>query len=100
MELSASKSAILIQEPASSEWGKQADSLSQALNQLAADPSTKNLLLAQALCDRSALNFKMDATASTAATLSSPGMGQPFLQRLSVIALWGADTCNWVFDAM
>jgi uncharacterized lipoprotein YddW (UPF0748 family) len=38
---------VLIQEPASAEWGKQADALSQALNQLAADPSMKNLLLAQ-----------------------------------------------------
>jgi uncharacterized lipoprotein YddW (UPF0748 family) len=39
---------ILIREPALSEWGKQADTLSQALNQLAAEPSMKNLLSAQA----------------------------------------------------
>lgn len=38
---------ILIQEPASAEWGKQADALSVSLNQLAAEPSKKNLLLAQ-----------------------------------------------------
>jgi hypothetical protein len=38
---------VFIQEPASAEWGKQADALSQALNQLAAEPSMKNLLLAQ-----------------------------------------------------
>lgn len=34
---------ILMREPALSEWGKQADTLAALLNQLAAEPSTKNL---------------------------------------------------------
>jgi len=39
---------ILIREPALSEWGKQADALSASLNQLAAEPSMRNLSLAKA----------------------------------------------------
>jgi uncharacterized lipoprotein YddW (UPF0748 family) len=34
---------ILMREPALSDWGKQADTLATLLNQLAAEPSTKNL---------------------------------------------------------
>jgi uncharacterized lipoprotein YddW (UPF0748 family) len=39
---------ILIREPALSEWGKQADALSASLNQLAAEPSMRNLSSAKA----------------------------------------------------
>jgi hypothetical protein len=39
---------ILIQEPVLSQWGKQADTLSTALNQLAAQPSMQNLSSAKA----------------------------------------------------
>jgi uncharacterized lipoprotein YddW (UPF0748 family) len=39
---------ILIREPALSQWGKQADTLSQLLNQLAKEPSTQNLSSAKA----------------------------------------------------
>jgi uncharacterized lipoprotein YddW (UPF0748 family) len=39
---------ILIQEPVLSEWGKQADTLSTALNQLAKEPSMQNLSSAKA----------------------------------------------------
>lgn len=39
---------IVMREPALSEWGKQADILSTLLNQLAKEPSMKNLLAAKA----------------------------------------------------
>jgi uncharacterized lipoprotein YddW (UPF0748 family) len=39
---------ILLQEPALSEWGKQADALSTSLNKLAAEPSMQNLSSAKA----------------------------------------------------
>ncbi len=39
---------ILVREPALSEWGKQADALSASLNQLAAEPSMRNLSSAKA----------------------------------------------------
>jgi uncharacterized lipoprotein YddW (UPF0748 family) len=38
---------ILIREPTLSEWGKQANTLSTLLNQLAAEPSMKNLMSAK-----------------------------------------------------
>ena len=40
---------ISIQQPALSEWGKQADAVLMSLNQLAAEPSTQNLSSAKAL---------------------------------------------------
>ncbi|NEO99542.1 MAG: family 10 glycosylhydrolase [Symploca sp. SIO2E9] len=40
---------IWIREPVLSEWGKQADALSESLNQLAAEPSLQNLAAAKAL---------------------------------------------------
>lgn len=40
---------IWIREPILSEWGKQADALSESLNQLAAEPSPKNLASTKAL---------------------------------------------------
>jgi hypothetical protein len=56
---------ILIQEPALSEWGKQADALSISLNQLAAQPSMQNLSSAKASLVIVPLSIsEMDAAAS------------------------------------
>ena len=61
---------LWIKEPALSEWRKQADALSKALNQLADNPSANNLTMAKALLASFQFQFKK--------WMQSEGLEQPY----------------------
>jgi hypothetical protein len=59
-----------MKEPALSEWRKQADALSNALNQLAANPSANNLTKAKILLQSFKIQFNQ--------SMQREGLEQPY----------------------
>jgi hypothetical protein len=70
MDFLEANNQLWIKEPALSEWRKQADALSKALNQLADNPSANNLTMAKALLASFQFQFKK--------WMQSEGLEQPY----------------------